>query len=72
MPQTDCLVKSLNRTSRGEQGTLFRVPNPGSEFDPAFTTEEAREVTLEFCRNETAAYRALQLKCVAPPPSSRP
>ena len=65
METNECVVKSLNRKTRGEQGTLFRVPNPGSEYDNTFTSKEAEDVTLAFCRNEKEAHRALLAECTA-------
>jgi len=59
------VVTSLNRTSRGEQGTLFRVPNPGSEYDSTFTSAQARDVTIAFCKNEKRQHQELLKLCTS-------
>ena len=63
MAKNKYVVASLNRTSRGEKGTLFRVPNPGSEYDSTFTSAQAREVTLAFCKNEKLQHQELLKVC---------
>jgi hypothetical protein len=57
-------VKTFSRNAHGQRGTMFRVPNPPSQFNSSVKPVERRAALKEYLKNCHEQYQAALTSCV--------